>query len=77
MNLRDYIESLRDFAAEHPEYLECDVICSSDDDYNFIVGQEPTPMFHDKDNNYFLDEDSFNEEFDGEDDFFANVICVN
>lgn len=77
MNLRDYIESLKDFASEHPEYLDCSVVCTADDDYNFIVGQEPTPMFHDKDNNYFFDEDSFNEEFYGEDDFFANVICVN
>lgn len=80
MKLGEYIENLNKLAAEHPEYLDLDVINSSDDegnDYNFILGHEPTPMFHDKDNNYFLDKDNFDYESEGEEEFEPNVICVN
>ena len=60
MNLREYIENLNKFAEEHPEYLDLDVIYASDDegnDYDY-VSNEPTPMFHDEDNDYY--------EFEGE-----------
>lgn len=77
MNLRDYIESLNDFANEHPDYLDCEVICSADDEgngYNLIIGCEPTPMFKYNHSEYYVEEE-FEEEFEG--DFIPNVICVN
>lgn len=79
MKLREYIQNLNKLAKEHPEYLDLDVIAASDDegnDYN-KVNHEPTPMFHDEDNDYYIDEDNFDDEFEGEEEFEANVICIN
>ena len=79
MKLREYIQNLNKLAKEHPEYLDLDVIYAADDegnDYN-LVEFEPTPMFHDEDNDYYIDKDNFDYEFEGEEEFEANVICIN
>ena len=81
MNLREYIENLNKFAAEHPEYLDLKLGLSYNDGDEWLEVDElwknPIPCFHDKENNYCLDKDNFDYEFEGEEEFKPNIIFIN
>lgn len=80
MNLRDYIESLKDFAAEHPEYLDLKLALAYNDGDEWLevdeLGKKPIPCFYDKESNVYLDKDNFDYEFKGE-EFKPNMIFIN
>lgn len=81
MNLRDYIESLNEFAAENPEYLDLKLALAYNDGDEWLevdeLGKKPIPCFYDKESNVYLDKDNFDYEFNGEEEFKPNVIFIN
>lgn len=79
MNLREYLEKLNKLVEENPNYLELEVIYSSDDEGNSYsnIHHEPTPVFIEEDegDKYCYDKENYEEEY--EEEFVPNSICVN
>ena len=75
MTLKEYLENLNEFVAEHPEALEYEVVTSADDEGNYYNPVHYTPSIGLFKDDEFTHKDNFEEcEIDNED---ANSVCIN
>lgn len=75
MNLKEYIEGLREFAKENPETLDMEVISSIDDEdngFNPIIFSPSKGIHEDRD---FIPFDQYDDWNRNEND--TNAVCVN
>lgn len=75
MTLKEYLENLNEFIAEHPEALEYEVVTSADDEGNYYNPVHYTPSIGLFEDGEFTQLDNFEEcEIDNKD---ANSVCIN
>lgn len=76
MKLKEFLEKLNKLAEENPKALDCDVVCSIDDEgngYNKIHFDPAIGVMDDE--GEFLSESFYEEEYDESPD--VNAVCVN
>jgi hypothetical protein len=80
MKLKDYIEALAEFAKEHPESLDMDVVYSRDDEGNGYQKVHYTPSLGNYDNEWcgeFTSIESITESPVDYEGLEINSVCIN
>lgn len=78
MNLNEYVKKLQ--RLQKQGYGECRLVQSSDDEGNSYQYASPKPqlMFVGKDQNYYIDDYYWEDEFDEEDsEYYVKAIIIN
>ena len=73
MKLKEYIAILSEFAKEHPEALELDVIYSKDSEGNGYHNVYYSPTLMQVDEGYYREVECDPDEHD----FKPNAVCIN